>query len=445
MTVYRAKGRRTFTYDFVFDGQRYFGNTKQTREVDAKLVESQLQLKLRQAAGGVAIIGVDDTPRFQDWFEVYADHVRRPTSRITRPDRIDSLIAGALEFWGAPPEPGSKRPVVDGAPYYDLRLGDPVRDPSWILKWEDWLAQPHHSKVRGSIRWSGQTKNQYRSLINQAVKLAMRPAWRLKTHMQLNPFADTERDRPEGRVVSLERDELLTIIACGSFHLRIACALAMLSPKLREGNILALRFDEHFSLDMSYITVHQHKTRRSSGRPLVVYVPEQARRILTAAKRESKSGFVVEYQGKPVKELRGAVRGAVERAAAVMPQLRYGRAHENGITFHTLRHTASTLMVDLGIGPDERKGVVGHARIDTQMLYTHLKPRHEVAAQEKLSAHLPMEALVMQTRRRAPRAGDVKIDGPQDQPVSETLGKAVTDAESHVTAKPDLNALLSVS
>lgn len=427
MTVYRPKGRRTYLYDFVYDGVRYVDNTKQTKQADAELVESQVKLRLRQAAGGVGIVDVADTPRFKDWVEIYAEHVRK-RGKITRLDRIDDLIRVALRFWGAQPAAGSKVRAVEAEPYHDLRLGDVVRDPSWILRWEDWLATPHED-AKGRIHaWAGQTRNQYRSLMNQLFKLAITPEWRQKTHVLQNPFVGMHRDAPEGREVSLERDELLTIIACASYHLRIACAIAMLSPKLREGNILALRYDEHFSPDMRYITVHQHKTRSRTRKPLVVYVPDQLRRILLRARGDSRRGFVVEYHGEPIQELRGAVRGAVERAAEALPHLRYGRAHVDGITFHTLRHTAATLMVDLDIAPEKRQSALGHKRIQTTMGYTHMRPRHEAPVQEQLSEHLPIEGLVMQTRRRAPRAGDVAIDGKTDGTTppmgSETLSKS---------------------
>lgn len=433
MTVFRAKRRRTYTYDFVFEGKRYTDNTKQTRQSDAELVESQIKLKLRQAAGGVAIVGVEDTPRFQKWSEVYADHVRRRT-KITRPERIDDLIRVALRFWGARPGPSSKIATVDGEPYHDLRLGDVVRDPSWILRFEDWLDTPHVDAKGRMHAWSGQTKNQYRSLLNQLFKLAIRPEWRQKTNILQNPFMGMHRDAAQGREVSLERDELLLIIACASYHLRLACSIAMLSPKLREGNILALRFDEHFSPDMRTITVHQHKTRRSTGKPLVAYIPDQLRTTLQRARLKSKSGFVVEYGGGRIHELRGAVRGAVERAATVMPALRYGRAHADGITFHTLRHTAATLMVDLDVPPETRQKVLAHKRLDTTMGYTHLPPRHEIAAQEKLSTHLPIETLVHndwrgRDGRRAPRPGDVKIDGTQEQDTVETLSNSPNPVE----------------
>lgn len=409
MTVYRDRGRRTFDYDFEFEGKRYRGNTKQTRRDDAELVENRLKLQLRQDAGGVGIVGVSDTPRFQEWVEIYADHVRRRGDR--RPERTDDLIRVALRFLGARPSAGARVKNFPDEPYHDLHLGDFVRDPSWILRWEDWLAAPHVDGLGRSRLWQGQTKNQYRSLLNGLFKLAIRPEWRQKTKVLQNPLIGTHRDAQEGREVSLEREELLAVIGCASYHLRIAIAVAMLSPKLREGNILALRYDEHFSPDMRYITVQQHKTRHRTRRPLVVYVPDQLRAILMRARASSRRGFVVEYQGKPVHELRGAVRGAVDRARADHPHLVYGREHADGVTFHTLRHTAATMLVDLDVSPEQRQRALGHRRLETTMGYTHLRPRHDVDTQERLSAYLPIADLVLQPQRRAPKSSTGKTTG----------------------------------
>lgn len=62
------------------------------------------------------------------------------------------------------------------------------------------------------------------------------------------------------------------------------------------------------------------------------------------------------------------------------------------------------------------------------MGYIHMRPPHEAPVQEQLSDHLPIEGLVMQQRRRAPRAGDVTIDGKTDgtaPPIgSETFSKS---------------------
>jgi len=346
MSVYKRGG--VYWMHFLYRGTRVQRTTGQVTKDAAQAVERQTRDTLRQQAHGVAV-GPAHSPTFQDWVEIYAEHAART---VTRPERIDDLLRGLLRFFGTPPKTAPREP---GAPYHDLRLGDVVNDPTWLLKWETWLRAPKPDRLDKTGQrtrvWSGQTRNQYRSTLSQLFTLAMKPHWRALTGITTNPCAGLDRDRRRRRTVAIDRADLGLIISQASYHLRLAIAIALLTPKLREGNILALRFDRHFSKDLAWLTVREHKTATHTGRPLVAYVPTQLREILTAAKARAgkKHQHVITYHGRPVHELRGAVKGAVERAAQTAPHLKYGRADDEGITFHTLRHSASTLMGELGI------------------------------------------------------------------------------------------------
>lgn len=109
MSVYLPKGGVTYYYNFTWRGQRYRDTTHQTRRADAELVEAQLKLRLRQQAGGVAPFDPADTPRFQDWANVYYAYQQQYT---TRPDVIRRTLDVVLEFWGAKPKRARKAPVA---------------------------------------------------------------------------------------------------------------------------------------------------------------------------------------------------------------------------------------------------------------------------------------------------------------------------------------------
>jgi hypothetical protein len=157
-----------------------------------------------------------------------------------------------LRFWGAKPSgKNPKNPAIAGEPYHDLRLGDPITDPSWIVRFEEWM------DARGV---AGQTKNQYRSTIRQMYQLALQPKWRVKTGVQTNPMDGIYRDRPGAREVTVTPEELRAILQHASYHLRLALAIGALAPKLRLGNILALEWGVHVDRAMQFITVRQHKT-----------------------------------------------------------------------------------------------------------------------------------------------------------------------------------------
>lgn len=407
MSVYKRGG--IYWYAFQYRGRRYQGSTGQALKEDAKLVEHDQKKAVRKSAHGLGDDPGPMSPRFQDWAEHYYLDV---TKRVARPERVEDLIRVALRFWGGPPaDPTTRHP--DGV-YHDLKLGDVVAHPSWILQWETWLEAPKHdADGTHPRRWAGQTKNQYRSVLSQMFRLAMSPPWRALTGVTSNPFLGTWRDRGGAKTVALELDDILAILGQASYHLRLAVAVALLTPKLREGNILALKFSPkasdapteraYIAEDFSRLVVDQHKSRGRTGLPLVAYVPEQMREILQEAKRRAgRSRHLITYQGQPVTQLRGAVRGAVERAAATRPHLLYGRAHPQGITFHTLRHSAATRLAELDVSPEKRQQLLGHRHLATTMLYTHLRPTAEAAPAEQLSTSLPIKDLVLAVRRRPP-------------------------------------------
>ncbi|MEE8551223.1 MAG: tyrosine-type recombinase/integrase [Gemmatimonadota bacterium] len=142
-------------------------------------------------------------------------------------------------------------------------------------------------------------------------------------------------------------------------------------------------------------TVHRTK------RPLVTPIVAQLRTILLNAKARNRSGYAVDYRGRPVGDIINGVRLAAERAG-----IRYGRASEDGATFHTLRHSMSTLLAtDAQTSAALRQAVMGHADPATTAKYTHLDLQEERTALERHSARLPIADIVMQPGRRAVRRG----------------------------------------
>lgn len=415
MTVFKHPRGTSYRYDFWFSGQRYTGTTQQTTRADALLVEADLKKKLRLQAGGLAPPDPIASPRFHDWAEIYLAHVQtHERARVHRPDRIADLLRVVLRFWGAKPGPEvtGKLAAVDGEPYHDLRLEDPIKDPMWILRFEDWMATRRGSSLQTTPRrpLSGQTKNQYRSTLSQMYRLALHPAFRARTQVLMNPFLGTPRDRGLDRTATISVDELRAWLTHASYHVRLAVAIAALAPELRLGNILALTWAEHLDRALTHITVRQHKTARATGRPMVVPIDAQLRTILLdTRRRRPRDRYVVTYRGKRVKEIRDGVR-----AAAVAAGLTWGRFATHGVTFHTIRHTMATMLAELSdldgapaLSESLRKDVMGHQRLETTQRYTHIRPAVKRRAIERLSKQTPIVDLVTQPWTRAKRRGGI--------------------------------------
>jgi integrase len=392
MSVYRADDRECYRYDFWLNKRRYLGSTGQTRKDDAVAWEAKYKLRLRQHTGGIAALDITETPTFQEWAEVYYTDAR---TRMRHPERVDHLLRVILRFWGRKPDGSGKTKPVQGEPYHDLHLADPVIDPYWVIRFEEWMA---------ARALSGQTRNQYRSTLSQLFELAMQPAYRTRTGIMMNPFRGIRRDRPRKRVAIVSVDELRAWIAHASYHVRLAMAIAALAPTLRVGNILALQWRQHVDKGVTRIVVGDHKTADDTGEPLVVSVSGQLRAILEDARRRAPiSTHVVSYRGVPVKTITSGVHNAANRAG-----LHYGRT--DGITFHTLRHAMATLfaqMSDVDGGPalseSQRMRLMGHTRLETTQIYTHIAASDQRPHIERLATVVPLLDLVTHRRNRATR------------------------------------------
>lgn len=413
MTTFKHPHGKTFRYDFRYKGRRYTGTTDQLTKADADLVQAEIQKRLRQQAWGIAPVQREHTPTFTDWAPHFYAHQAK---RLTRPDILARTIRLVLAFFGTRP---TTSPPVDGGVYHDLRLADPILDPDWLTKFEDWMED------RG-IR--GTTKNTYRSCLSGMYKVAMRPRWRKKTNVAVNPMVGAERDRQVSRDVTLTVDQLRAWILASPPHVRLAMAIAALAPKLRLASILALRWDRHFDADLTMITNDKHKTIRHTGKPQIVPIDPQLAAILEVARtaaRKAQRAHVITYHRKPVADIKTALKRAAGDAGVP-----YGR--DDGATFHTLRHTMATMLAELGVPDAQRQLVMGHLDLRTTQGYTHLRPATEIGPLAQLSKAVQIQAAV-----QGPVQGPAKRGSRIAQEKRETAGSgkqvSVTRRSKQVT------------
>jgi len=262
--------------------------------------------------------------------------------------------------------------------------------------------------------------------MSQMYLLAMAPAYRTRTGVRFNPFVGVPRDRTTERTSTISLDELRAWLGAASYHVRLAIAIAALAPKLRLRNVLELKWDD---IDRKFerIIIERHKTARYTQRPLVAPINAQLKTILEdARKRHPFSTHVVSYRSEPVKSIRGGLQLAAKRAAKTSDgaNLVYGRFR--GVTFHTIRHTMATILAELGEGESLRKEVMGHERLETTQRYTHIRPTHQLAALERLSAATPIQDLVMLPWQRA-----------SNKPVGTTVASPSTNDQNSAEKLPN--------
>lgn len=401
MTVYKRGA--FYHYKFVYQGTRHRGTTGQRTKEKAERVEQRLADRARDNAHGLTTLTREDTPSFSVWAGVA---FRRWPRASKRPQDLRNRIGVCLEFWGRKPAQQKKAPAVPrrgpapDRPYHDLRLLDPITDPAWVLRFEDWMT------ARGL---SGSRKNQLRSTMSMLFRVALKPAHRKTTKVSENPFLGLDRDRVRARVRVLSMEEIEHWMAQAPYHLRVALAVAVFAPKLRLGNILSLRFGREIDPALTLITVRDHKADRTAP-PLVVPIVEELRALLAFVRDQNRSDAVVEWEGGRVQSVKGAVRASVTAAGLV-----YGRAAEDGVTFHTVRHSIATFLTTLpGVSERMRAEVMGQT-IQTAQKYTHLSGQHQVGAHAELAASMPVGRAIVggvfggRAAAGAPTPGDAPV------------------------------------
>lgn len=403
MTVWKPKDCVAYRYDFWLFGERHSGSAFVTSRSDAETFESNLKQKLRRRRAGLEAADASDTPRCTDWAAITYQHaVKR--KKLKRPEQFKTNLQMILRFWGPKPR---KAPVA-GAPYHDLRLGDPIADPEWLEKFESWM---------DDLKISGSRKNAYRSACSSLYRVALLPTHRKRSQVRENPFERGIRDRVPKRIRTFTHEQLRAVITEAAWHIRIALSIGALAPKFRLRNVLDLQWSEHVSADLSRIEDPDHKTDQETGLPLVVNVSSELKAVLEIAKTHRRGRYVVHYRGKHVDDIKTGLKRAVGAAAIALkdPTLVWGRT--KGVTFHSLRHTMATELTRMGITPLLRDRLMGWSDPSTGRIYTHLVAADEVEPLERLGERMPVADVV-------------------GAPKGKTVGLRKTAAQSPSKARP---------
>lgn len=390
MTIWKSADRATYRYLFYIDGKAYRGNTRQITREDAEEFETEEKRRVRRELAGLPTL-TKHSPRFSVWSEIYLKYLRQ-RGKVRRIDRVEDLLRVVLRFWGARP----RKDAVEGEPYHNLTLADPIRDPDWIERFEQWILARKVRVGRDADgdpiyrRVGAQQRLHYMSVMSRMYRVARLPRFRKKTGVQTNPFSEIERDKPAGRTVTVTPAELRRWLANTPKHAQLAIAIAALAPKLRKENVLELHWDRSFDGELQFITVPEHKQVGKTGQPMVIAIGRTLRRLLKAAREErGSSAWVITFRGKPVKDIRHAVR-----TGAIAAGLTYGRDVDAGVTFHTIRHTAATLLAEVpGLNERLRAEAMGQD-IETTQIYTHLRPVAQRPVMNQLADRLKLDSLL---------------------------------------------------
>jgi len=226
----------------------------------------------------------------------------------------------------------------------------------------DWR---HENLLNAGYKASNATINRELSV----VKAAMRSWWKRGLlencpHVQLLP-------KPPPRDRFLRAHEVRRLIdACEAEHLRLYVMLALHTLQ-RPIAIYSLR-TEQVDLEFNRIDFLPPGTTQSNKRRPVVPITPSLRPYLKQSIRHSVTGYILEWNGKPVQSVKRSFNAACDRAGLA------------DMTPYTLRHTGATLMAAAGVPLRQIAGMLGHAEQRTTELYAKHHPDFLQAAASTL-------------------------------------------------------------
>lgn len=214
---------------------------------------------------------------------------------------------------------------------------------------------------------SGSTVNRELALLKRMFNLAIN--WDL--FLNLNPVRRVKFFREfniRSRVLSLEEEEKLLQNAAPFIQDLIRFAL---NTGLRTGEIFSLQWSA-VDWEKEILNVFAPKT----GKTRTVPINSDARKILDSWALGRKNDFVFYNHGtgKPFVDLKAGFALACEKAGI------------EKVTWHTLRHTFASRLLDRGVEIVTVKELLGHSSVTVTMRYTHTNLDTKRAAVGKLGS-----------------------------------------------------------
>ena len=201
------------------------------------------------------------------------------------------------------------------------------------------------------------------------VKAALRDAWKRGKLAAVPYVLSLPSPPPRDRFLSVEEVQRL-LAQCHQPHLRLYVMLALHTLQ-RPAAILDLRVSQ-VDLSSNRIDFLPPGRVQSKKRRPVVPISATLRPTLERAVRESLSGHIVEWNGKPVTKIRTTFQKACRRAGLV------------GVSPYVLRHTGPTLLAAAGVPLRQIGGLLGHSSDRTTELYAKHRPEFLLEATHKL-------------------------------------------------------------
>ena len=174
---------------------------------------------------------------------------------------------------------------------------------------------------------------------------------------------------PRDRFLTIEETRSL-LKECHVPHLRQFVIFA-LNTLQRPAAIMGLH-REQVDLDRNRIDFLPAGAFQSKKRRPVVPINATLRPVVERALEATTTGYLIEFEGRPITSIKTAFRTAAKRAGL------------KGVTPYTLRHTGATLLAGAGVSLWEIGGMLGHSHQRTTEIYAKHTPEYLAGAAKGL-------------------------------------------------------------
>lgn len=278
----------------------------------------------------------------------FAEGRRRPNARDPSVVPVFDALSDYIEdrLAGKPSQATARNCAKSLVEFFDLEDIRFIGEITWEAqeRFVDWRKSRHHAATGSEIACGTIARDL--GVLRAALK-----SFHKRGRVTSVPFImGGSQSPPRERFLTIgEIDRLLG--ECHQQHLFLFVNLALHTLQ-RPGAILDLRI-EQVDLVLNRINFLRDGDRQSRKRKPVIPITPSLHTLLRTACGHSGSGFVIEWNGAPVRCIRNSFKKAVSRARLA------------DVTPYTLRHTGATLLAAAGVSMREIAGMLGHSTTRT--------------------------------------------------------------------------------
>ncbi len=255
--------------------------------------------------------------------------------------------------------------------------------PADQLNYDDILRAMKPYRKRSIATWN-RRMSYLRTIFNWGIRYG---------YIKNNPMQAFKKAKEPKRRVQLTVEDLQKIMAHAAPHLRWAIEVEWyLGARPGPSELFALKW-EHVDFERSVVWIYGRKTREWRAVP----IGDHFRKRLMEMKPLSRSGYVIEYHGKPIRKLRRSFQTAAKKAGITYP-----------VRMYDIRHLFASVLLAGGADLAAVSALLGHTDIaTTQRAYYELLKGEKEKAVDLLPPLSPAERVPKKGPQAKPSSAQV--------------------------------------